>query len=42
MPPDKAARDGYAFYLPNYKQIVCATEAGPPPKDWRPEESANA
>jgi hypothetical protein len=33
----KDARDDYDFYLPNYKQIVCATEAGMPPKDWRPE-----
>jgi hypothetical protein len=34
----KDARDDYDFHLPDYKQIVVATEAGPPPKDWKPEE----
>jgi hypothetical protein len=24
------------------KMMVCATEAGPPPDDWRPEEPENA
>jgi hypothetical protein len=34
----KDARDEYDFHPPNYKQIVIATEAGPPPDNWSPEE----